>query len=542
MTGLGASAKGRADVEALDAFCCGALALLGGERVLLGDALRPHERSVEGLSGRFIAAVLPRTAAEVQALVALASGVGVTLYPVSRGRNWGYGTRLAPRPGAVLMSLERMDRIRSIDPVNGTATIEPGVTQRQLAEALRASGAPFYTDVTGSGADTSVVGNTLERGVAYSSLRADNLRSLEVVLGDGRLLRTGLEELGSRVAGLYRHGVGPGLTELFLQSNFGVVTAMRVALRPIPEDRLNFQITLADPSQLPDFIQALAALKRSLGFSNILHIGNRQRAMSTLAPLVRQLAREAGLTLSRARVTRLLEGRLASEWSGVGLIEGPPELVRAQRRLLARRMAAFGEVRFYRYERVERYARWAARLGRAETAAGLRGVLAIMGYTRGIPSDAALHSVYWPLEDDAPDWRSPEAGRAGWILVTPLMPACDGSVREAMATIGRLTGEHEVLWSATLNLISDQVLEAVVSLTFPLDDPAAVAGARACSRALNQRFTELGMTPYRVPIDQYDTLHGHEGSFWDVAGQIKDALDPGGVIAPGRWLPERSAP
>jgi 4-cresol dehydrogenase (hydroxylating) len=512
-------------------------ARLGEGRVLSPDRVRPLERSVEGLRGHLAAAVRPTSTEEVAALVQAAGRHGVPLYPVSCGRNWGYGTRLPPRDGAVLVDLSGMDRIRSLDLTNGVAEIEPGVTQRDLSRALLEAGDRFYTDVTGSGAQTSILGNTLERGVAYNSLRADNLRSLEVVLGDGRRLRTGMDGLGSRLEGLYRHGVGPGLTELFLQSNLGIVTAARVALRPVPEARLNFQIALADPARLAEFVAALADLKRDLGFGNILHIGDRARAMDTLAPLVRANARAAGLSLSRGQLAAALSRRLSCDWSGVGVLEGPAKLVRARRALLVGRLRGFGKVRFYRYETVARAASWARRLGLAREAAELEALRTIMGFTRGIPSDGALHSIYWPLEDHSDEPATPEAGRAGWILFTPLMPARGGDVVEALSEIDRITAAHEVRRAVTLNLLTDQVLEAVVSLCFPLDEPAAVDRARACSRALNRRFVDLGMTPYRVPVDQYDVLHDRGSAGWEVACRLKEALDPCGVIAPGRWLP-----
>lgn len=86
-----------------------------------------------------------------------------TLYPYSTGRNWGLGSRKPSRPTDALVDLRRLAAIRELDRVRGFAVIEPGVTQQALARALHDTDWTF--NVTGSCADTSVLGNALERGV-----------------------------------------------------------------------------------------------------------------------------------------------------------------------------------------------------------------------------------------------------------------------------------------------------------------------------------------------------------------------------------------
>ena len=59
---------------------------------------------------------------------------------------------------------------------------------------------------------------------------------MEVVLADGSLLRTGMGAMaGNRAWHLYKRGLGPTLDQLFMQSNFGIVTKMGVWLMPYPE-------------------------------------------------------------------------------------------------------------------------------------------------------------------------------------------------------------------------------------------------------------------------------------------------------------------
>src|SRR3546814_14984584 len=90
-----------------------------------------------------------------------------------------------------------MNRIREVDPALAYAVIEPGVTQGQLSEHLRAQGIALWPDCTGAGPDTSIVGNILDRGFGHTPYgnRAPYLSGLEHVLADRRVLHTGLRHL-----------------------------------------------------------------------------------------------------------------------------------------------------------------------------------------------------------------------------------------------------------------------------------------------------------------------------------------------------------
>jgi 4-cresol dehydrogenase (hydroxylating) flavoprotein subunit len=118
---------------------------------------------------RAAAVVRPASVEEVRGCVRAAAEHGLALYPVSRGKNWGYGSRAPGSDGALLLSLERLDRIVDFDERLGYATIEPGVTFRQLAEFLAARGSRLYLNAPGSTPEASVVGNALERGTVQGA-------------------------------------------------------------------------------------------------------------------------------------------------------------------------------------------------------------------------------------------------------------------------------------------------------------------------------------------------------------------------------------
>ena len=78
----------------------------------------------------------PESVADVQAIARIAQEHACPIYPISGGRNWGYGDACAPEPGAAIVDLGRMRQILEINAELGYAVIEPGVTQQQLYEAV----------------------------------------------------------------------------------------------------------------------------------------------------------------------------------------------------------------------------------------------------------------------------------------------------------------------------------------------------------------------------------------------------------------------
>src|SRR5690606_6838808 len=96
-----------------------------------------------GGNARVAATLLPGSAEEVSAALAIASRHGIHVHPVSRGANWGLGSRAPLTDGGVVLDLSRMTRISGLDARDGIVRIEPGVTFRDLHVFLSAN-APDY--------------------------------------------------------------------------------------------------------------------------------------------------------------------------------------------------------------------------------------------------------------------------------------------------------------------------------------------------------------------------------------------------------------
>ncbi len=129
------------------------------------------------------AAVAPGSASEVQALVRLANEHRIALWPISRGKNFGYGGSAPRMPGTVIVDLGRLKRILEVNTELGYCILEPGVGFFDLYEHLAAYGISLQLAIPGN-AWGSVVGNALERGFSVAGDHSANICGLEVVLAN----------------------------------------------------------------------------------------------------------------------------------------------------------------------------------------------------------------------------------------------------------------------------------------------------------------------------------------------------------------------
>jgi glycolate oxidase len=176
--------------------------------------------------------VRPASTSEVVRVVNLAREIGLPITPRGAG-TLGLGGSL-PSKGGILMDLSTMNRIVEVDPESLSATVEAGVTWEELRNAARAKG--LRVGAYPSSALSATVGGWLSGGgVGIGSYKygaaADQVRWLEVVLADGRVVESGFR-------GVMDNASGYSLTNMFVgaEGTLGIITRATIKLHPRPGD------------------------------------------------------------------------------------------------------------------------------------------------------------------------------------------------------------------------------------------------------------------------------------------------------------------
>ena len=203
-------------------------------------------------AGLPVAVALPETTADVAALVRLAAEHLVPVVP--RGAGSGLSGGAAGIEGGLTIALTRMDRVLEIDRSNLVVVTQPGVLNANLKAAVAAEGL-FYAPDPASYEICSIGGNlgTNAGGlccVKYGQTR-DSVLGLEVVLADGRVIRTG----GRNVKDV----AGYALTHLFVgsQGTLGIITEATLRLHVAPPPRSTFLAFFATVPAAGDAVAAI---------------------------------------------------------------------------------------------------------------------------------------------------------------------------------------------------------------------------------------------------------------------------------------------
>lgn len=232
--------------------------LVGGARqVRVGDDIGPYDYDATlsmGLRGCADAVVLPRNREEVAAVVAWCYDHGVPIVP--RGGGTGLAGGATPVHGGVVVSLERMRRIRSFEPLMWRMHVEAGVTTETVHRLARANGLYFPVD-PGAGAQSHIGGNIATNAGGPHSFKYGVMRAwvtgIEAVLAPGQVATFG-GSVRKDVAGYDLVGLLAGS-----EGTLGIITAAWLKLIPSPRVSLPVCAFFASPEAGTDAIERLLA-------------------------------------------------------------------------------------------------------------------------------------------------------------------------------------------------------------------------------------------------------------------------------------------
>lgn len=516
---------------------------LGAEHVCVdAPALHSAETATFATSQRVLAILRPASRAEVQECLRVANRHAVPLYPVSGGRNWGYGSRVPTCPEAVLLDLGRLNRIVDFDEKLAYVTLEPGVTQGQLYAFLAERKSGLWMDATGSSNQASVVGNALERGFGHTPYgeRFSHMCGLEVVLPSGEVLETGFHRFpGAKAAPTYPFGLGPYIDGLFTQSNLGVVTRMTLWLMPAPEHFQAFFFRCDDPRGLAPLVEAIRPLRLNGTIRNTIHIANDYKVLSGL----RQYPWEAtgGQTpLAPGQMAHFRRSMHFGSWNGSGGLYGTRRQVAEARRLLRRALKGKADRLGFIDDRMLGLIGRFATPFRLLTGWDLSRTLAILrpvyGLMKGIPTDQPMESAYWRKPTPPPEQMEPNRDRCGLLWFAPVAPATGEDAEALTSTTREIVLAHGFEPAISMTMVTERSLTCVISITYDRDIDGEDEAALRCLKALKDRLSGLGYYSYRLGVQSMPQAK-NENVYDRLIESLRGLVDPANILAPGRYAP-----
>ncbi len=466
------------------------------------------------------AAVAPDSVEQVQAVVKIANHYSIPLYTISTGRNLAYGGSAPVYSGSVVLDLKRMNRIIEVSEDNAFALVEPGVSYFDLYRYIRDKGLKLWIDPPDPGWG-SLMGNALDRGAGRTPLpyrdHFDSHCGMEVVLANGELVRTGMGALPTAETWQqFKYGVGPFIDGIFSQSNFGVVTKMGFWLLPEPQACLVGRIKAPRHDDVIPFVRILA---------NLMYAGVVNCCMAISSPVFNgPRDAEINALLDKA------DGGSPEEWNAYATAKG--------------RHFWETELHFYGPLKVIQ-AQWEhtrERYGEIPGVAFEDGPLTKFPLTDdevsklgeptafGVPSLSVFSSLMGLTGDQAP---------TGHLDASPILPLNGKALLDAHRVFGKLFRDAGLTQFVGFAMSYHWRSFIMFQGMHTTHDPVENAKVRAMYARIVDVASEHGWGIYRTHtafmdkvMDKYSfnnhaLMHVHE--------TLKDALDPNGILSPGRY-------
>jgi 4-cresol dehydrogenase (hydroxylating) flavoprotein subunit len=501
----------RVSPQAFDSALQAFAGVVGKDWVLSSDADRatyadtyapgPQEQWPAG------AAVAPASVEEVQAVVRLANEHKTPLWPVARGKNLGYGGAAPRMAGSVVLDLGRMNKVLELDTKLAYCVVEPGVGYFDLYEHIQRDQAPLWMSVPGN-AWGSVLGNALDHGMGYTSYgqHARNLCGIEAVLANGELLRTGMGAMdGNHSWHLFPLSYGPDWTQMLTQSNLGVVTKAGVWLQPAPETSLQLTWDIPEEEDIGWVIDTVTPLKLAGVIDQNVFIPSWLGKIVLLGQRKDFWDKESAIP--EWRVQELLKEHKLGYWQVQVRLYGDEGVNKARAEVIK---AAFKrnldtppqEVWWRQGDAVNQY-----------------------DPTMGVPSAVALQMGDWV------------GGRGAHMGFSPVVPATSEHVLGQLKRSRKIIAEHDVDFYASFT-IGGRFATNINMLMFDRDKPAQVETMKKLFNALIENTAKAGYGEYRTHLGWMDAVNGtynfNNGAQRRLNEAVKDAIDPNGILAPGK--------
>jgi len=457
-----------------------------------------------------VAILKPTSRTDVEAIVAVANKYHVPLYVVSTGKNWGIGSKLPVKNGCALVILSEMKNIIEVNEKYRYAIIEPGVTQKKLSDYLLKN-TNLMLPSTGSAENTSIVGNVLDRGSVFFNHRYDFLTGLEVLLGNGKVVRTGFWhyfDSNETRTPIFFHppGVGPDIKGIFTQSNLGIVTAMVVRLKPRTPSTIVYAELKED--NFVAFIDAFTELKENNLVHNWLMITNKNDPRTTVAN----------------------QFNYTGDWSAIFCFHGTEEIRSLCKKEVEKRISQMCyNLLFLNSSTIEENPQH-------------RYYSILQMLSNGIPSNYSIETMGEMNNFDfkKSDFEVDFCKKiSGFKAVAPAIPFEAMAMKEVIDLVNKVSEEFQVTPFHNFVSIGEMAVEGLFRVYFDREKEEEITNAHKWTEQLDKELEKIGIFPYRMSIKEMNYFSNRpRDPYWETIAAIKKQLDPNNIISPGKYCLE----
>lgn len=519
--------------------------VLGEENVVFGESACQYSiKNTLNIKATISGILYPTTTDQVIEVVRLANKYLVQLYPVSTGKNWGYGCQIPTRKNCFIVNLSKLNKIEIINKELGVFSIEPGVTQKMMADFLLENQLSFVIPTTGAGLNCSLIGNALDRGYRLSPItdHFKGLTSIDAILPNGDLYQSPFAAYGCRLLShLHPNGVGPNIQGLFAQSHLGIVTRASIHLQKKSKDVCVFYFGINDNSKIALWIELIQlAMGEFSGIIQSVNLMNKNRIIATKDSNAYPINKS-----NKSLFNKMIHKGDRMEWQLIGAIHGNKEITTIVIKKLKKLFSSHSDMKMFFTQRKLKVLKYFLSYipvirKNEEIALSLSQMQSFFDLVSGVPSNVGLNLAYLYKKYDKNNLLTlnPSLDDVGLRWFAPLVPIIPEKVLEFNEIITRVSSQFEVPALITFNTISPLCFDCTIPIFFEKDNELSEKKADEYFWALLNECQKAGFFPYRLDIEAQKKLIIKDLAYWQTPLSIKKALDPNNIISPGRYLPD----
>lgn len=464
----------------------------------------------------------PKTREELIYIVKLANEKNIPLYPISRGFNLGYGSKMPITDKNILIDMKYFNKISSFSKENGTIRIESGVTQKQLYDYLIENNLPYFMDVTGSSGSASIMGNILDGGFGHTpaGYKRENFSNAEILLGSGEILKTDSFPT-----------IGPDLAGLFVQSNFGIIISCEINLNYKTEHFESFIIQLNGEENLYNLIEKISILKQQKVLTSLVHVANPLRTFMTSYTCPDEYKNQV---LSNQKAKELQNYKLLKsfDYTAAGGLYGTKKEIKIKKKIIKKtfkkhfKIIFFNDTKINLLKNILKHEKLVNTFKIDYVKKVIDSFEPTYNLMKGIPNDKIYENILWKVD---------KLSDLGMMWVSPVVCA----KKEELSTILKILEESFEKYNfelpITMTFVKPGKLIFIININFNKNNIDEANRAKELYREIVKKVEENGLGFYRKPILFVDDLYKNNKQKEMFLKEIKKITDPNNIISQKRY-------